>query len=97
VNNAARPDLDALLERLAKLLDALEGAGLRPLMVDATGAGRLLGCSARSVRRMRAAGEMPAPCVLGSGDMTLWRVADLEEFVRCGCVMTRYRAVQARR
>lgn len=95
--DTAPPAVSNVLERLEELLAALAVNGLKPLLVDARGAGRLLGCSDRQVRRMRAAGEMPEPFVLGSGDMTLWRVADLEEFVRCGCNMARYRAATARR
>ena len=89
-------ELSALMDRFRALLTELRVGALKPLLVNAEGVGRLLGCSARQVRRLRAAGEVPPPFVLG-GDGTLWRVSDLEEFVRCGCDMTRYRAAQARR
>lgn len=52
---------------------------MTPLLVDAKGAGALLGISARSFLRLVARGEAPAPLRLGR--LVRWRVVDLEALV----------------
>ena len=89
------PDLNILLVRLNSLLAALEAGGLRPLMVDIKGLAKLLGCSRRHLERQKAAGELPDPAAVGNKHV--WRVADIELFVKANCDMNRYRAAVARR
>ncbi len=87
--------LNDLLERLASLLAALEASALRPLVVDINGLAKLLGCSRRHLGRQRAAGDLPDPVAVGN--KLVWRVADIELFVKSNCDMARYRAALARR
>jgi prophage regulatory protein len=59
------------------------GSTLTPLMVGASGFGRLVGLSARSIRRMDASGQIPRP--VRCGGSLRWRVADVTGWVAAGC------------
>ncbi|MBA4189802.1 MAG: hypothetical protein C0467_17610 [Planctomycetaceae bacterium] len=94
-SNHPGPELNSLLGRLAALLAALEAERLRPLVVDINGLAKLLDCSRRHLERQRAAGELPDPVAVGN--KLVWRVSDIELFVKANCDMARYRAALARR
>lgn len=87
--------LSAVVSRLEALAERMKEP--RPLVVDAAGVARLLGCSKRHAERLKAAGELPDALVLGGGTKIVWRVSDIELFVRVGCDLARYRAAAARR
>jgi predicted DNA-binding transcriptional regulator AlpA len=53
------------------------------LLTDAAGVGRLVGLSARSVRRMSSAGRLPRP--VRCGGAVRWRVREIEAWVEAGC------------
>ena len=55
----------------------------RAVLIDADGVARMLGCSARHVRRMADAGRMPGSVKLGG--LTRWEVAAVERWVQVGC------------
>lgn len=44
---------------------------------------QLLGCSARHVYRLADSGKMPAPVKLG--DLTRWRLDEIEAWIADGC------------
>jgi predicted DNA-binding transcriptional regulator AlpA len=56
---------------------------LKPLVVEAADAARLCGVSRTSWYSLRAAGKIPRPVRLGR--RVLWRVAELEDWVKEGC------------
>lgn len=95
------PELQAGLDKFRELPAILEklaaSGGHKPLLVNSKGASVLLACSVRQLWRLLAAKEIPPSCKLGGSDGAFWRVADLEEFVRCGCDMARWKAAAARR
>jgi predicted DNA-binding transcriptional regulator AlpA len=66
---------------------------LAPLLTDAAGVAKLLGIGKATVWRLVAAGQLPPSVKLSR--RRLWRVADLESFVACGCDIERWRAMQA--
>lgn len=55
---------------------------LEPLAVDADGAGRLVGVSGRTWRRMNAGGLVPRPVRLAGS--VRWRVDELRRWVDAG-------------
>lgn len=55
-----------------------------PLMVDASGAARLIAVSKATWARMQSAGKVPSPVRL-SGGCVRWRLADLEAWCLAGC------------
>jgi len=73
--------LDATLAALARRLDA---ADRRPVaeLLDADGVAAMLSVSARSVRAMNAADEMPRPIRVRG--RVLWAVAELREWIAGG-------------
>ena len=58
----------------------------QPLTVDADGVADLLGISRRTVYRLWSARKIPSPIELGG--RTLWRRADIEQFVEAGSMAT---------
>jgi excisionase family DNA binding protein len=54
-----------------------------PLLLDVMAVAELLGCSDRHVRRLAAAGKMPAPVRLGA--LVRWPRAALEAWLHQGC------------
>jgi predicted DNA-binding transcriptional regulator AlpA len=58
-------------------------APLAPLAVNDAGAGRMLDVSRSHVRRMVAAGLMPAPVKIGSASR--WPVETLRRWLELGC------------
>jgi excisionase family DNA binding protein len=52
-------------------------------LIDAREAGRILGCSWRTVLRLADAGKIPWGCKLGA--LRRWDAAELEAFIRDGC------------
>lgn len=54
-----------------------------PLAVDATAAGALVGISARSWRRLNAAGECPRPLHIGGS--VRWDVSVIRRWIGAGC------------
>jgi excisionase family DNA binding protein len=68
-------------------------AAVAPLLIDAVGVARLLGIGKATVWRLVAAGQLPPSLKLGR--RRLWRMADLESFVACGCDVDRWRALNA--
>ena len=53
-------------------------------LLDVRAAARLIGVSARSVRRLADCGRMPAPLRL-TGGLIRWRRSDLDEWIAAGC------------
>lgn len=56
---------------------------VEPIAVNAEGAGRLLGVSGRTFQRMHAAGETPAPVLVGS--RRRWIVSELRGWAAARC------------
>ena len=54
-----------------------------PLAVDAKRVADLLGCSKRHIRRMNAAGKLPAPKRIGG--CVRWSVSEIEAWLEAGC------------
>jgi excisionase family DNA binding protein len=61
--------------------------------VDVAAVAKLLGIGKATVWRLVAAGQLPPSVKLAR--RRLWRVADVESFVACGCDVERWRALQA--
>lgn len=57
---------------------------LEPLLLDAQDVARLLSLSAKTVRRMNAAGRMPRPVQLSPGAIR-WRYRELSAWIEAGC------------
>lgn len=64
-----------------------------PMLVDVARVATILGIGKATVWRLVAAGQLPPSLKLAR--RRLWRVADLESFVACGCDVERWRALQA--
>ena len=54
-----------------------------PLLLDIEAVAYMLSCSAKHIRRMRDAGLMPSPVLLGK--KLLWNQDELREWVAAGC------------
>jgi len=54
-----------------------------PLLLDVRAVARLLSVSVRTIHRLNAAGELPAPIRLGG--RVLWRHAELVAWLEAGC------------
>ncbi|MCH8147058.1 MAG: helix-turn-helix domain-containing protein [Planctomycetes bacterium] len=52
-------------------------------LLDARSVAKFCGCSARTVRRLADAGQMPRPVKLGS--LVRWRRAELVAWINAGC------------
>jgi excisionase family DNA binding protein len=53
-------------------------------LIPAQSVAGMLGCSVRTVHRLRDAGKMPAPVQI-SGRLVRWRRADVEAWISAGC------------
>jgi len=60
---------------------------LEPALLSEKEAGRMLGCSGRTIRRLADAGKAPRPLKLGHS--TKWRRVDLEAWIAAGCPRVR--------
>jgi excisionase family DNA binding protein len=80
-------------ERLAMEGTKLEGVG-GSVLLDVLAVAALLSSSRRTVERLVARGEMPAPVKLGR--LRRWNRADVEEWIRDGCGRVRSRKGGAR-
>lgn len=78
-----RPSAVSLPEPPTQLATKPVSVELAALLVDAKGVARMTGRSVRTVRRLDAAEELPAPVRLGGS--VCWRVADVELWVELGC------------
>jgi predicted DNA-binding transcriptional regulator AlpA len=57
-----------------------------PALLDAAALAALLSCSLRHVRRMDAAGQLPAPIRLGTtGKAVRWRRSEVLAWIDAGC------------
>jgi excisionase family DNA binding protein len=56
---------------------------IEPLLLDVRTVARLLNVSVRTIHRLKATGEMPAPVRLGG--RVLWRRAELLAWLEVGC------------
>jgi predicted DNA-binding transcriptional regulator AlpA len=54
-----------------------------PELLSAAEAGKMLGCSARTVRRLSDSEDMPPPVHIGA--LVKWRRSDLVEWINAGC------------
>lgn len=54
-------------------------SSLPPELLDAWKVGELMGCSARTVRRMSSAGVLPKPIRVAS--LVRWRLGELQEWI----------------
>jgi predicted DNA-binding transcriptional regulator AlpA len=54
------------------------------VLLDAKGLALMMSCSLRHVRRMDAAGDLPAPLKVG-GRLVRWRAAEIRAWIEAGC------------
>ena len=92
MSTAPRPNPTASVEQNPKPVPA---ATIESLLIGDRDTAKLLGLGVRTLHRLRAGGEVPAPLKLGG--RVLWRRLDIESFVELGCDMPRWKALQARR
>jgi len=54
-----------------------------PLLVCADEVARMMGVSERTLWRLASAGRVPEPVRIGRN--TRWRLAEIKEWIECGC------------